>query len=151
MAMRKMLLPLMFIGATACQPDQGYAVHAINGAWPARKTIHFTQTVPTSKESQVRLLIRNNNEYPYSNIRFFVEMRRNGKPFGKRDTLNFTLAQPDGTWLGSGMGEVKTLEKVYKTAALPAGQYQISVQQAMRADTLPGIEDIGVKITPSNK
>lgn len=146
-----MFLPMIALLAVACQPDQGYAVHAINGTWPAKKKINFMPTVNHREEVQIKLLIRNNNDYPYSNIRFFVEMKKDGKPFGKRDTLNITLAKPDGTWLGSGMGSVKTLETIYKTQPLPAGKYQISVQQAMRANVLPGIEDLGLKIIPSTK
>lgn len=152
MVMRKMLFfPVVLLLAGACQPEQGYAVHPINGAWPARKTINFTQTVKSQGDAQIKLLIRNNNDYPYSNIRFFIDMKKDGKAIGKRDTIDIKLAEPDGTWKGSGMGEVKTLEKVYKTQSFSAGEYQISVQQAMRADTLPGIEDLGLKIIPSTK
>lgn len=149
--LRLLFLSIISLLAVACQPDQGYAVHAINGTWPAKKTVNFMPTVKQRQGYQIKLLIRNNNDYPYSNIRFFVEMKQNGKPFGKRDTLNITLAKPDGTWLGSGMGAVKTLETVYTTQTLPAGKYQISVQQAMRANVLPGIEDLGLKIIPSTK
>lgn len=94
------------------------------------------------------LIIRNNNEYPYSNLFLLAELSKDGKPVGKADTLSYRLANPDGTWLGSGFGQTKETWGYYKeNYQFPsAGRYTLSIKQGMRTDTLKGIEDIGIKI-----
>lgn len=64
------------------------------------------------------------------------------------DTLNYILAKPNGEWIGSGFGDTKeTLFQYKMNHRFPkAGNYRIGITQAMRKDTLVGIEDVGVKI-----
>lgn len=93
-------------------------------------------------------VIRNNNDYPYSNIRLISSVMDAQQKIIVKDTLNYDLAKPNGEWLGSGFGDTKEILFQYKMAyKFPKdGKYTIDIVQAMRKDKLAGIEDIGVKI-----
>lgn len=91
--------------------------------------------------------VRNTTEYNYSNIYFFI---RTLVPGGQEaaDTINCWLAQPDGKWLGSGMGK-------YRDSQIPllinvrfprAGKYVFELEQAMREEKLKGIAAVGIRV-----
>jgi len=92
-------------------------------------------------------VIRNNNDYPYSNLRLIATIEQDKKLIST-DTLNYVLAKPNGEWLGTGFGDTKETIFQYKlNYKFPKnGNYSVKVVQAMRKNALPGIEDIGVKI-----
>ena len=94
--------------------------------------------------------LRNNNDYLYANIFFFVDIE---SPNGKHqiDTLQYLLAQPDGKWLGSGVGEIKyNLFKFKELQMMKTGVYKFSISHGMRDDLLLGIEDVGLRIEGAN-
>ena len=94
--------------------------------------------------------MRNNNDYLYANIFFFVDIE---DPSGLHqvDTLQYILAAPDGKWLGSGVGEIKfNLLKLKEKEIMQPGLYKYKIVHGMRDDVLIGIEDIGLRIERSN-
>lgn len=91
--------------------------------------------------------IRNNTDYPYSNLYLFVTtVFPNGHT--TRDTIECILAGKDGRWLGSGSGRIKENKiMLQKSLRFPLkGIYNIYLEQAMRKSVLPGIEDIGFSV-----
>ena len=93
------------------------------------------------------VLIRNTTEYPYSNLYLFV---RTIFPDDKvaTDTLDFLLANPDGSWLGSGVGKhrdnlITVLDKFWFPQK---GEYVFEIEQAMQDIELEGIEAVGIRI-----
>ena len=92
-------------------------------------------------------VVRNNNSYPYSNLRLIARIENNKKNIST-DTLNFVLAKPNGEWIGTGFGDTKEIVFQYKlNYKFPQnGNYSVKVIQAMRNNSLTGIEDIGIKI-----
>jgi len=68
-----------------------------------------------------------------------------------RDTIEFVLADIEGRWLGKGWGAIKDNSVLLnRSMRFPLkGKYEFKIQQAMRVDTLDGISDIGIQITPS--
>jgi gliding motility-associated lipoprotein GldH len=96
--------------------------------------------------------LRNGEEYPYSNIFLFIEMEF---PNGKKsvDTLECTLAAPDGKWYGSGLGDIYDNRIIYKERKqFPLeGHYKVNIQHAMRTDVLDGIYDIGFRVATASK
>ncbi|WP_421751553.1 gliding motility lipoprotein GldH [Croceimicrobium sp.] len=92
--------------------------------------------------------MRGNNNYPYSNLYLFRKIySEEGMEYS--DTANLTLADPFGKWLGEGVGELKTFQRVFRREPLrftKAGTYRFEFVQAMREDPLPGVEDIGISI-----
>lgn len=91
--------------------------------------------------------IRHNINYEKSNLYLFVETLYPNN-FKTTDTLEFILAEPDGKWIGSGLGKIKSLQiPIAHGVRFPMkGAYQMRFEQAMRADELAGIEDIGLRI-----
>ncbi|MBF6609368.1 MAG: gliding motility lipoprotein GldH [Flavobacterium sp.] len=98
--------------------------------------------------------IRNNNDYPFSNLFLIVALDLpNGMT--KVDTLEYSMAKPDGTLLGEGFLDIKDNKLFYKENAVfkPAGEYSVSIGHAVRkngkisgVDELPGITEVGFRI-----
>ena len=93
------------------------------------------------------LNIRNNNNYPYSNLYVFATTTfPNGRT--RIDTVECVLAYPDGTWFGNGFGGVfdnRVLYKQRKRFPL-VGDYKIELVHGMRTETLNGLLDVGYRI-----
>ena len=70
------------------------------------------------------------------------------------------MAAPDGSWLGTGFGDVKENKLWYKKNVrfTEPGEYEVRIKQAMRKngevdgiDNLKGITDVGFRIENSAK
>lgn len=121
----------------------------LKGTWNKKAEQKFDFKINDAQNSKnIIFVVRNNNDYPYSNIRFIVNFTEAKTKNKKTDTLNYVLAQPNGEWIGKGFGDTKETLFQYKlNYKFPAnGDYSIGVIQAMRADYLIGIEDLGLKI-----
>ena len=103
--------------------------------------------------------LRNTNDYRYSNIFLIVEMNF---PQGKTivDTLEYRMANPDGTWLGEGIGSIKENKLWYKENIrfFEGGNYKLSISQGVRNNNevegvtnLEGITDVGYSIEKSQE
>ena len=94
--------------------------------------------------------IRNTTEYRYSNLYIFLNTIFPNSNMS-RDTIEFVLADIEGRWLGKGWGAIKDNSVLLnRSMRFPLkGKYEFKIQQAMRVDTLDGISDIGIQITPS--
>jgi len=125
------------------------------GFWSKDVVLKFDMPQVDSLASyNVFLTVRNTNDYKYNNLYVIVEMEY---PFGKKvtDTIEYRMANPDGTWLGSGTGSVKENKLWFKEGFQfkEAGNYNISITHAMRnngeadgVSNLEGITDVGFSI-----
>ncbi|WP_124640327.1 MULTISPECIES: gliding motility lipoprotein GldH [Amniculibacterium] len=151
--LKKAFILTLFGLLTGCQSaSEQVIVHAVDGTWDVKKTQNFDFEINDSQNPKnIIFVVRNNNDYPYSNIRFIVDLSDEKGKNKKIDTVNYVLAQPNGEWLGSGFGDTKEILFQYKlNYAFPKnGKYKMGIKQAMRMDKLPGIEDIGIKIEPA--
>jgi len=103
--------------------------------------------------------IRNDNTYRYSNLFLISQMKfPNGKVI--TDTLEYDMAEPNGTWLGTGFTDLKENKLWYKEKVTfpEKGTYTIILQHAMRKNgesdgiqSLEGITDIGFRIETAQK
>jgi gliding motility-associated lipoprotein GldH len=92
------------------------------------------------------ITIRHTDAYPYQNLWLFVDIQKDSIPV-TRDTIECYMANERGEWLGGGLSihELPLLyNDNYQFASI--GEYQISITQGMREDTLIGIKEVGVKI-----
>lgn len=98
--------------------------------------------------------IRNNNDYPFSNIYLIVKLEQ---PKGriKIDTLEYQMANPDGSLMGEGFSDIKESKLWYKEHFMfpEKGNYKVSIQQAVRqngkvkgVEKLDGITEVGFRI-----
>jgi gliding motility-associated lipoprotein GldH len=149
--MRKILGLFSLILFFSCNSSSTEEVimNSVNNKWNKKSEQKFNLEVPDPQNPKnIIFVVRNNNEYPYSNIRFIVKFTDLQTKKKQTDTLNYVLAKPNGEWLGTGFGDTKeTLFQYRLNYRFPAkGKYEIGLTQAMRNDILPGIEDIGIKI-----
>lgn len=122
---------------------------SLNGTWHKKQEQKFDFKIEDAQNPKnIIFVVRNNNDYPYSNIRFIVNFTDLKTKKKSTDTLNYVLAKPNGEWIGKGFGDTKETLFQYKlNEKFPQnGDYSIGIIQAMRKDTLKGIEDIGIKI-----
>lgn len=149
--MHKMLgafFVLFFLGSCSKSSEQVF-LNNLNGKWDKKAEQKFEFKVSDSENSKnIIFVVRNNNDYPYSNIRMIVHFQNAQTKKKSIDTLNYIMAEPNGNWIGKGFGDTKEIHFQYKLDyRFPTnGIYTIGIIQAMRNDNLPGIEDIGVKI-----
>ena len=75
------------------------------------------------------------------------------------DTLEYQMANPDGTLMGQGFSDIKESKLVYKEnfKFSQKGKYKVSIQQAVRQIgktegivKLPGITEVGFRIESAN-
>ena len=146
----KFIVIIFVLFAASCQQSNFYfeEVANVDNQWidNSPKTFKFP-VKETGKNFTMYFIIRNNNDYKYSNIYFFTKLK---SPDGQTiaDTLEYQLAYPDGKWMGFGMGEIKQNTLVFKEniALQDTGIYEVSIAQAMREKDLQGIEDISLMI-----
>jgi len=117
--------------------------------WKQDQTVQFEWDVTdTISLHNFYVSIRNGEGYSYSNIFLFVSMEF---PNGKLsvDTIDCPLADRDGHWLGSGLGDLYDNRIIFKERKkFPmAGHYRITIQQAMRQENLEEIHDVGFRLS----
>lgn len=142
-----LFLLMTLIGCTS--DDSEIQMKPINGSWKMNAEQKFQFNINDAQNlKNIIFVVRNNNDYPYSNIRFIVNFTSLKTKKKQTDTLNYILARPNGEWMGTGFGSTKEILFQYKTGyKFPEnGKYEIGIIQAMRKNPLVGIEDIGLKI-----
>lgn len=120
----------------------------VKGLWNARQPLVFQATITdTVSPHNVFLNLRNAGTYPFSNIFLFINTTLPGGQLD-RDTVEIMLANPEGKWLGKGLGDIWDNQILFKQQVrFPrAGEYRFEITQAMRLDPLPGIMDGGIRI-----
>lgn len=137
----------------SCSSDEVYMA-SVDNTWAKNeaKKIDFHINDAQSAKNLI-FVIRNNNEYPYSNLFLISTLKDEQQKVIKIDTMQYLLAKPNGEWLGSGMGSVKEIWVQYKNDYIfpKNGQYHLEIKHGMRTEKLQGIEDIGIKIDNINK
>lgn len=116
--------------------------------WEQKNAIQFTVDIQdTITPHNLYINLRNAGGYQFSNIfLFFTTTTPSGKM--ERDTLELTLADANGKWLGDGMGDIWDNRQLFKrNFHFPeSGKYNFQLEQAMRIDPLPQIMDAGIRI-----
>ncbi len=120
-----------------------------NSVWKKENIAKFQVNITdTTHLHNLYINIRNQGDYPYSNIYLFVTIQG---PDGsqQKDTVNCVLADKRGKWLGKGIGDLWDLKLPYiggfKFAQ--SGSYSFMYEQAMRVENgLKGISDVGLRI-----
>ncbi len=140
---------LTLLSVASCKDaNETIVMNDVNSQWDKKKSMDYQFDISDAQSPKnLIFVVRNNNDYPYSNIRLIARMEYNKKVIAT-DTLNYVLAKPNGEWLGTGFGETKETLFQYKlNYKFPQnGTYSLKVIQAMRRNVLPGIEDLGIKI-----
>ena len=106
-----------------------------------------TEINDTISPHNIYINVRNGSGYEYSNLFLFMTTIT---PRGQvaHDTLELTLADVRGKWLGNGSGDVWDNRILFKRDyKFPeAGLWHFELQQAMRINPLPQVMDAGMRI-----
>jgi gliding motility-associated lipoprotein GldH len=151
-------LLLLFLFFTSCDKKQFYSEYKeLDGSWKKSDTLRFTfEQKDTINPYNLFLNVRNNNDYPFNNMYLIVSLKEPGKkPTIKIDTLEYQMADVDGTLLGEGFTDVKESKLLYLENYVfnRIGNYKVEVVQAVRATgevngvaELKGITELGLRI-----
>jgi gliding motility-associated lipoprotein GldH len=124
-----------------------------NSNWDQNSPLVFLVSITdTVQFHNVYINVRNAGLFGFSNLFLFINTRFPQGQF-ERDTLECTLASPDGRWLGDGLGDIWDNRILFKkNVRFPqAGEYRFELIQAMRINPLPGIMDAGIRIEKGGK
>jgi gliding motility-associated lipoprotein GldH len=116
--------------------------------WEISNPVKLQATIEdTISPHNIYINLRNSGGYQFSNIfLFFTTTTPSGK--SERDTLEIALADASGKWLGEGLGDIWESRRLFKrNFRFPEkGNYNFTLEQAMRMDPLPQIMDAGIRI-----
>ena len=139
----------LFVLVVACNGPVYESYEKIDpSGWHQDSTAKFQFEISDSIQAYNLFIdVRNQGSYEYSNLWLFLNILAPDSTL-MRDTLNITLAKPDGAWLGKGTGGIYELQYPYRQNILfPfTGTYEIEIEQAMRDEPLSGVQNIGIKI-----
>jgi gliding motility-associated lipoprotein GldH len=126
---------------------------SVGSAWHKDSIVTFDLPVlDSTKRYNLFVNLRDNNNYPFKNLFLIVAIEMpNG--FTKVDTLEYEMANPDGTLLGNGFSDIKESKLYYKEGVKFRGKYKVHIKQAVResgkipgVQELEGITDVGFRI-----
>lgn len=120
--------------------------------WHTDSAAVFTFQAPdTLNGYDLEVLLRSNEQYPYSNLFLFIEWRGESKTVV--DTVEHLMALPEGKWTGKGYGALKENEIRYRMNYRFDRDEKVNliIRHGMRDLHLNGIEDIGFRISLSQE
>lgn len=139
---------LVTIVLASCSNDMLYDQSVVipDAEWNNKNLTYFDVAVDdTLSVYSFALNIRHFENYRYSNLYVFLHTTfPNGNQ--THDTIECTLAYPDGRWVGKSSGNMRS-DKIILNPNLRfplRGDYHFEIEQAMRDEVLKGIADIGV-------
>ena len=125
----------------------------VGSGWNKDSIVSFDlPALDSTKQYNLFVNLRANDDYKFNNIFLIVAMeQKNG--FTKVDTLEYQMANPDGTLLGNGFTDLKESKLFYKEKVRFKGQFKVYIKQALRENgkvpgvsVLDGITDVGFRI-----
>lgn len=144
------IITVLITALSSCGPNTviNQSIEIPSAGWYSNNAVAFNANIDDSlRNYDFGISIRNSVDYRYSNLYIFLTTEF---PNGNitRDTIEFILADVDGSWLGKGWGSVKENDILLNSnLRFPlTGEYKFLIQQAMRVDTLTGINSIGLSI-----
>ncbi|WP_378185959.1 gliding motility lipoprotein GldH [Aquimarina sp. W85] len=152
----KLIFLIFFVFLFSCSSDQVFDQYkTVQGTWEQHEHIEFSiPQLDSLKAYNLFINVRNTNEYPFSNLFLIGQIRfPNGKVIS--DTLEYELAYPDGSWMGTGITDLKENKLWYKENVkfIEKGEYIITLEHAMRKNgevqgvyALDGVTDVGLRI-----
>ncbi len=128
---------------------------SVGSAWNKDSIVSFDlPKLEPTKQYNLFLNVRNNDNYPFNNLFLLVSLE-NPDGLTKVDTLEYAMANLDGTLLGEGFSDTKESKLFYKENLKfdKKGQYKVRIQQAVRQSgkvkgekELKGITEVGFRI-----
>ena len=124
-----------------------------NQKWNTDSAAFFNYSISdTISKNTIKIKLRHTVEYEFQNLFLFIET-------DVMDTVELMLANKEGMWLGSGIGDVREFEFEYQNVKLfsKKGNYSIKIEQAMRygmaekIQVLNNVLAVGLSIEKQNE
>ena len=144
-------LSLLLLVCCNTNIESSYSVFE-EDSWHVDSIITLNHSVvDTITKQNLYLKIRHTTDFEYQNIFLFVDFQE------KRDTIEVTLSEKNGKWLGSGFGGIKEVEYCFAKEIVFNSKKtsNVTVEQAMRYGDQPvitnlkGIIALGINIKKS--
>ena len=144
------LVSILFISCDEKRVFDEYK--SVGNAWHKDSIVTFNlPELDSTKRYNLFINLRANNAYKFNNLFLIVALEMpNG--FTKVDTLEYQMADPDGTLLGDGFSDIKESKLFYKENVRFRSKYKVSIKQAVRENgkvpgvkALDGITEVGKK------
>ncbi len=162
MAIRKIGTLIVLVACfISCDQDSMFDQYkSISGGWKINEPIKFVIEQPdTIQDYDLFITLRNTNDYQYNNLFLITTL---DFPHGKKfvDTLEYAMAEPDGSWLGRGFNDIKESKLWYREGVRfrESGNYTLSISHAVRKNgniqgdqKLVGITEVGLRVEQSQK
>lgn len=137
---------------TGCQKDSIYHHSVIipSKGWDMNEILIFTDTLPVTKPTSLhrQLTLRNNNAFQYQNVWIYIKTSTSESTIV--DSINWQLAEQDGTWLGKGWGSLYTntydLPDLHFSKNDTLHWFRMELMHGLRDSLLSGISDIGLRV-----
>ncbi|MFV8364062.1 gliding motility lipoprotein GldH [Flavobacterium sp. ZT3P35] len=148
------LLLLVMIIFSSCDKKRVFDEYkSVGSAWHKDSIVTFNlPELDSTKRYDLFINVRDNNDYQFNNLFLIVALELpNG--FTKVDTLEYQMAEPDGTLLGNGFSDLKESKLFYKENVRFRSKYKVYIKQAVRENgkvlgvkALDGITEVGFRI-----
>lgn len=143
---------ILFVVSVWSACDKQIVYHAFQPlptqGWQREDTLFFRVEVPDSLTYyKFSVEIRNNNNYPYQNLPLSICYSSPDAIALPADTLQLTLANPEGIWKGDGIGGL--YQSAFPAGSIRIGRpgiYLFKVIYTLPDESLQGINDIGLKL-----
>ncbi|WCM41388.1 gliding motility lipoprotein GldH [Flavobacterium sp. CBA20B-1] len=145
-----------FLVVTSCNnADFFNEYRSLPNGWEKSEPVVFSfESLDTVAKRNAYINVRTTSEYPYSNLYVIIKTT---PPEGNAivDTLQYQMANADGSMLGRGFTDVKEHRLIWreKTSFKKQGVYKVEIQHAIRKvnevkgdAVLNGITDIGLQL-----
>lgn len=111
----------------------------------------FTFTITdTTAQYQPYFLIQHTQAYPYNNLWVWVHVKSPGDTATRKERINIPLSEPNGKWMGRGMGELYEQRLQISLGDSihfrKPGTYTLSIEQNMRINPLPDVLHVGFRL-----
>ena len=152
----KILLLTFVLFLASCDDKRFYDEYVnLDGKWNKENKLKFSfEQKDTVDLYNMFITVRNNNDYAFNNLFVIAKLVKPNNEV-QVDTLEYLMANPDGTLLGEGVTDTKHSKLWYKEnfKFSKAGKYTFSIEQANRetgkvqgVQDLEGITEVGFRI-----
>jgi gliding motility-associated lipoprotein GldH len=150
----KILFVFSIISFFSCDKKRVFDDYqSLGTSWNKDSIVSFNLPVlDSTKRYDLFITLRDNNNYRYNNLFLIVALElKNG--FTKVDTLEYQMANPDGSIMGDGFSDIKESKLFFKEKVRFRGKYKVHIKQAVResgkvegVQSLDGITEVGFRI-----
>lgn len=112
--------------------------------------IYTTEIADSTAHYEMLIVVRHTAQYPYQNLWLFVDEYA-GDMLIYQDTVEATLADDYGRWLGRGINRYE-LSLLYdeQHRFTQSGEHSFAIRQGMRQEWLKGMTEVGLIIQQNN-